>query len=366
MTQRKRLGEVIDEQVMSVINSGQFIMGPVIQNVENQLAEFGGVQHCVSCGSGTDALLIPLMAMGVGSGDAVFVPSFTFTATAEVVVLAGATPIFVDVAPDTFNISLASLKSGIKTAKEEGLTPKVIIPVGMFGQPSDMDEVVAFARENNLKVIDDAAQSFGSEYKGRKTGSLADVTGTSFFPAKPLGCYGDGGAIFSDDAELVQIMESIRVHGMGVDKYQNVRIGLNGRFDPIQAAIIIEKLKIFPNELEERNKVASRYSSAFQKYFEIPVVKTDRTSSWAQYTLRAAKGSRDEILAKLKEFNVPTAVYYPIPLNKQVAYKHYPTVGSGTPITEEISQQVFSLPMHPYLDEETQDYIIDAVIKSLP
>ena len=317
----------------------------------------------MTCASGTDALLMVLMAKGVGPGDAVLCPSFTFCATGESVALTGATPVFVDVDAATFNIDVASLRSGIATAKRLGLKPKAVIAVDLFGQSADHDAIEAVAKAEGLFVLDDAAQSFGASYKGKCLGGFGAITATSFFPAKPLGCYGDGGAIFTDDAELVETLRSIRVHGQGSDKYDNVRLGLTGRLDTMQAAVLIEKLKIFEDEIEKRNAVAKRYNDAFagNNHIVTPHVMAGATSTWAQYTLQV--DDRAKFQADLKAAGVPTAVYYPIPLSKQKAYARYPS--APTPVSEALSAKVVSLPMHPYLDEPTQPRIIEATRRAL-
>ena len=358
--QRERLGSKIDDAILKVVNHGKYIMGPEVAEFEGMLQEFCGAKHAIGCSNGTDAITMPLMAKGIGRGDAVFVPSFTFAATAEVVALVGATPIFVDVDKHTFNIDIESLKAGLALAKEEGLKPKAIIPVGLFGQPANFDEIDALAKEEGLFVIDDAAQSFGSSYKGRKAGTLGDATSTSFFPAKPLGCYGDGGAVFTDDDELADIMRSIRVHGKGGHKYDNARIGLNARLDTIQAAILIEKIKIFPDELEKRQIVANRYNDALRDIAQVPELGNDVTSAWAQYTI--VVNDRAAMQEKLNNASIPNVVYYPLPLHQQTAYKNYPIVGGKLANSEYLSQHVMSLPMHPYLSNEDQDKVIGALL----
>jgi dTDP-4-amino-4,6-dideoxygalactose transaminase len=365
--QRQRLGTVIDEAVGRVLTHCQFINGPEVTQLEADLAKFSGAKHVVACASGTDALLMVLMAKNVGPGDAVICPSFTFCATGEVVALTGATPVFVDVDEATFNIDIASLKRGIATAKKLGLAPKAIIPVDLFGQSADYDEIAAIAEAEGLFILDDAAQSFGATYKGKRLGTFGLATATSFFPAKPLGCYGDGGAIFTDDAELAETLRSVRVHGQGSEKYDNVRIGLTARLDTIQAAILIEKLKIFEDEIAARNIVAQRYFDALHNIVIAPRVKDGNVSVWAQYTIRLPKGgpTRDAFAAALKEQGIPTAIYYPKSMHQQTAYKHYPVAGGGLPVSEKLSEEVISLPMHAYLDAPTQDRVIKAVRDAL-
>ncbi len=360
--QRQRLGKAIDEAVSRVLAHCQFINGPEVTQLEAELASFSGAKHVVSCASGTDALLMVLMAKGVGPGDAVFCPSFTFCATGEAVALAGATPVFVDVDEATFNIDAASLQRGIATARRLGLKPRAVIPVDLFGQSADHDAIGAVAAEEGLFVLDDAAQGFGASYKGRRLGTLALATATSFFPAKPLGCFGDGGAIFTDDDELAETLRSIRVHGQGSDKYDNVRLGLTGRLDTMQAAILIEKLKIFEDEIVARNRVAERYARALGNIVTVPRLAPGCTSIWAQYTIRLPKGTdRDQFAAALKAQGVPTTIYYVKSMHQQTAYRDFPVADGGLLVSESLSSDVISLPMHAYLDEVTQERVIAAV-----
>ncbi|MBY0532850.1 MAG: DegT/DnrJ/EryC1/StrS family aminotransferase [Xanthobacteraceae bacterium] len=361
--QRKRLGKSIDDAVAKVLAHCQFIMGPEVRQLEADLSAFCGARHTISCSNGTDALIMALMATGAGPGDAVFCPSFTFCATAEAVVCVGASPIFVDVDEKSFNMDLASLDRAIADAKRAGLKLKAIIPVDLFGQPADLDAVAAIAKREGMFVISDAAQSFGATYKGKRVGTQALLTTTSFFPAKPLGCYGDGGAVFTDDDKLAEILRSIRVHGQGADKYDNVRIGMTGRLDTIQAAVLIEKLKIFPDEIEARNRIAARYAAGLKDVAIVPEVASGYGSVWAQYTIRVEK--RDALAAVLSTRGVPTAIYYPKPLHRQEPYKRYPVAGNGLPVTDKLAAEVISLPMHPYLDEPTQDRVIAAVREAL-
>jgi dTDP-4-amino-4,6-dideoxygalactose transaminase len=360
--QRRRLGKSIDDAVARVLGHCQFINGPEVTQLEAELAAFSGAKHVVSCASGTDALLMVLMAKGVGRGDAVFCPSFTFCATGEAVALTGATPVFVDVDEATFNIDAASLKRGIVTAKKLGLKPVAVIPVDLFGQSADHDAIGAIAAEAGLFVLDDAAQGFGASYKGHRLGSLGLATATSFFPAKPLGCFGDGGAIFTDDAELAEKLRSVRVHGQGSDKYDNVRLGLTGRLDTMQAAILIEKLKIFEDEIAARDKVADRYAQGLGNVVSVPRLASGCTSVWAQYTIRLPKGcDRDGFVAALKAQGIPTAIYYVKSMHQQTAYRDFPVADGGLPACERLSNDVISLPMHAYLDEPTQARVIKAV-----
>lgn len=369
--QQDRIRPQIDAAIKKVLDHGKYIMGPEVAELEERLAEFTGVKHCIGVASGTDALLMALMAHDVGPGDAVFTTPFTFVATGEVISLLGATPVFVDIDPLTFNIDPGLLEKAIvdfnqrSTVNDLTLTPKGIIPVDLFGLPADYDAINAVARKHDLFVLEDAAQGFGGVYKGRKAGSLADVATTSFFPAKPLGCYGDGGAIFTDDDELADKLCSIRIHGKGTDKYNNVRIGINGRLDTIQAAIILPKLDIFPEELELRQRVAKTYTYLLRS---IPGVKTQvipdgYQSAWAQYSI--VVDGRDALQKKLGSQNIPTAVYYPKPLHLQTAYAEHGHIAGDLPIAENVSGVILSLPMHPYLDDKTINIIVDRLKKHL-
>ncbi len=364
--QRRRLGKSIDEAVGRVLAHCQFVNGPEVAALEQALAEFSGAQHVVSCASGTDALLMVLMAENIGRGDAVLCPSFTFCATGEAVALTGATPVFVDVDEATFNMDAASLKSGIATARKLGLTPRAVIPVDLFGQSADHDAISEVAEAEGLFVLDDAAQGFGASYKGRRLGTFGRATATSFFPAKPLGCYGDGGAIFTDDAALAERLRSIRVHGQGADKYDNVRLGLTGRLDTVQAAVLLEKLKIFDEEIAARNEAAERYSRGLGNIVTVPHLAAGCTSVWAQYTIRLPRGvDRDGFAADLKAKGVPTAIYYPKSMHQQTAYRDFPAAEGGLACSERLSADVISLPMHAYLDEMAQERVIAAVRSAL-
>jgi dTDP-4-amino-4,6-dideoxygalactose transaminase len=361
--QRRRLGSAVDAAVGRVLNHCQFILGPEVRTFESDLAAYCGARWAISCASGTDALVLALRAMGIGPGDAVLCPSFTFCATAEVAALVGATPVFVDVEATTFNIDPDGIAGGIAAARDAGLKPKAIIPVDLFGLPADHAAIAAQAK--NLLVLDDAAQGFGATYNNRRLGTFGHATATSFFPAKPLGCYGDGGAVLTDDEAFADALRSLRVHGHGSDKYDNVRIGLASRLDTIQAAILIEKLKIFPDEIDARNRIARRYSEALADVAIVPTVPAGSASVWAQYTIRVSGGRRDALAASLKTEGIPTAIYYPIPLHRQQAYKHYPLGKGGVAVSDRLAGEVISLPMHAYLDPATQDRIIDALRRAL-
>lgn len=361
--QRRRLGAPLEAAIKAAVEGGQWILGPQVAQLERDLAAWAGVKHAIACANGTDALLLILRAWDVGPGDAMFVPAFTFAASGEVVALAGATPVFVDVLPDTFNMDPKSLEAAIALIKREGkLKPKVVMPVDLFGQPADYRALAPIAAREGLTLLCDTAQGFGGVLDGKRAGAIGDAAATSFFPAKPLGCYGDGGACFTNDDSLKDTLLSLRMHGQGSDRYEHVRIGYNSRLDTIQAAILIEKLKIFEDEIGQRNQVAKRYNDAFagSNRLVTPHVIDGATSTWAQYTLQVE--NRDKFQADLKEAGVPTAVHYPIPLSRQKAYAHYPSV--PTPVSEELSRKVVSLPMHPYLDATTQDRVIRAVLSS--
>jgi dTDP-4-amino-4,6-dideoxygalactose transaminase len=359
--QRQRLGERIDAAVARVLGHCQFILGPEVRELEAALAAFCGARHVVTCASGTDALLMVLMARGLGPGDAVICPSFTFCATAEVVARVGATPVFADIDAATFNIAPESAARAVAAARQAGLNPRMIVPVDLFGLPADFAAINALAAAENLFVLDDTAQAFGAMVGNRRLGTLADAAATSFFPAKPLGCYGDGGAVFTDDDDMRDILLSLRTHGEGADRYDNVRIGLTARLDTIQAAVLIEKLKIFPDEIAERDRIARRYSQHLADVVKVPTVPNGMTSVWAQYTIRVKAGGRAAFASALKAQGIPTAIYYPKPLHRQEAYRHFPADPSGLPVSDLVAEEVISLPMHSYLDGATQDRIIAAV-----
>jgi dTDP-4-amino-4,6-dideoxygalactose transaminase len=370
--QRRRLGERIDKALSDVVESGAFILGPQVGALEAQLAAFAGMRHCLTCANGTDALALPQMAWSLKTGDAVFCPSFTFAATAEVVPWLGAEPVFVDVKPDTYCLDPDHLDAAISAVKAEGrLTPKAIIAVDLFGQLADYPAIAAIARRHGLKLIADNAQSFGATLDGRHPGHWADIVTTSFFPAKPLGCYGDGGAVLTDDPALHDALVSLRVHGQATArdieamaftheaKYLNVRIGMNSRLDTLQAAILIEKLAIFPEEIEARNRIAARYAQGLAGIVRTPTVREGGVSVWAQYVIEAE--SRDALAAHLKAEGVPTAVYYPIPMHRQKPYQRFAAGPRGLAVTEAAARHVLALPMHPYLAEDVQDRIIAAI-----
>ncbi|MBG53931.1 MAG: DegT/DnrJ/EryC1/StrS family aminotransferase [Parvibaculaceae bacterium] len=357
--QQAKIRDKIDAGIARVLDHGQYIMGPEVREFEAQLAGFTGAEHAFGCANGTDALAVVLMAWGVGPGHAVFVPSFTYVASAEVAGMLGATPFFVDVHEDTFNIDPESFEKAIGEAKALGLEATAVVPVDLFGQPADVPAIQRIADANGVKVLVDAAQSFGATLHNKRVGTWGHATTTSFFPAKPLGCYGDGGAIFTNDAELGKVIDSIRLHGKGREKYDNVRIGMNSRLDTLQAAILKEKLAIFPEEVIARDRVAARYTAALKDVARTPKLIDGATSVWAQYTLIV--DDRDAVQAKCKEAGVPTMVYYPVALSQQTGYKHYPGVSGGTPVSDSLSGRVLSLPMHPYLTEDDQDMIIETV-----
>jgi dTDP-4-amino-4,6-dideoxygalactose transaminase len=362
--QRRRLGEPLNKAIQAAVEGGQWILGPQVTELEQKLAAFAGVKHCITCANGTDALIIVLRAWGIGPGDAVFVPAFTFAASAEVVALVGASPVFVDVLEDTYNMDPASLEAAIALVRRDGtLRPKAVMTVDLFGQPADYRALEPIVRRADLKMLCDTAQGFGGVLDGRVTGSIGDAATTSFFPAKPLGCFGDGGAMFTNDDELDALLRSIRMHGQGSDRYEHVRIGVNSRLDTIQAAILIEKLKIFPDEIEKREAVARRYSDELGRSNRIRVPRTidGSRSTWAQYTIQVP--DRAALQGALKSKGVPTAIYYPSPLNKQPAYAAY--LATPTPVADQICDTVISLPMHPYLSINSSSIVTEAVLQYL-
>jgi dTDP-4-amino-4,6-dideoxygalactose transaminase len=359
--QRRHLGTRIDDAVRRVMDHCQFINGPEVHELERALSEFCGAKHSIGVSSGTDALVLVLMAKGIGRGDAVICPSFTYAASPESVALVGATPVFCEVEEKTFNVDPAGIERAVSSARKAGLTPKALMTVDLFGLPADYEAINPVAEQLGLYVIDDAAQAFGADAKGRKIGTLAPVTTTSFFPAKPLGCYGDGGAIFTDDDALAGLIRSLRNHGQGTDRYDNVRIGMTGRLDTIQAAVLIEKLKIFADETVARERIARRYNAALSDIVRVPHLSNEHTCVWAQYTIRVSGGRRDALAKALGAQGIPTAQYYPVPSHRQRAYLDYPVAEGGLGVTEKLIGEVISLPMHAYLDEPTQDRIVAAV-----
>jgi len=384
-TQQKRIKQHLDANIQKVLAHGNYIMGPEIKELETKLATYVGVKHAVACASGTDALLMALMALNIGPGDAVFTTPFTFIATAEVISLLGATPVFVDIDPKTFNIDPAKLVLAIKALKSNNtsiyplpltpdssrLTPRGVIPVDLFGLPANYDAIDKIAKENNMFVVEDAAQSFGAKYQDKMACAFGNIACTSFFPAKPLGCYGDGGMCFTDDAALAAALDSIRVHGKGSHKYDNARIGINGRLDTLQAAILLAKFAIFPEEVELRNQVAQRYASLLTPHAShsthdpsllTPFVPAGYKSVWAQYSLLAKDDAhRAALMEKLKVAGIPTAIYYPKPLHLQTAFAPLGYAPGAFPVSEDAASRIFSLPMHPYLQESDQNLIINAL-----
>lgn len=357
--QQKLIRHKIDLAINNILDHGQYIMGPEVAKFESQLCDFTGSKNTLTCANGTDALSLVLMAWNVGPGDAIFVPSFTYVATAEAAAQLGAIPFFVDVTEDTFNIDPESYKQAIFDCKKLDLKPKVVIPVDLFGRPANIDEIYAISQNENIKVLVDAAQSLGASIDGQMVGSMGDATTTSFFPAKPLGCYGDGGAVFTNSDEDADVINSLRLHGKGSQKYDNVRIGLNSRLDTIQAAILIEKLKIFPEELKLREIHACSYREKLSKYVKTPSLPKNLTSSWAQFTLIVE--DRDGLQDHLKKLKIPSVIYYPIPLSNQRGYKDLPKVSSGLKVSEYLSEHVLSLPMNPYLTKDLINRVCFAI-----
>jgi UDP-2-acetamido-2-deoxy-ribo-hexuluronate aminotransferase len=358
--QYNKIEASVQQRINAVLQHGSYILGPEIHELEEKLAHYTGAKYCLTCASGTDALVLALMAYNVGPGDAIVTTPFTFVATAEAIALVGATPIFADIDPVTYNIDPHKILKAINDYKSDkpigripkGLKLRGIIPVDIFGLPADFDAINGIAEENGLFVLEDAAQSFGGMYKGKKAGSLAGVAATSFFPAKPLGCYGDGGALFTNNEELLNVFKSLRVHGQGIDKYENVRIGINGRMDTIQAAILLAKLELFDDELDLRQQVAKRYSQLLQKEVVVPRIPEDCLSAWAQYSVQSE--NRQNVMNRLKDAGIPTAIYYPKPLHLQTAFSYLGYAMGDFPIAEKVSERIFSVPMHPYLTQEEQ------------
>ncbi len=364
--QQARIRGALDDAIAKVLARGNYILGDEVYELEQQLAVFCGAKHCVSCANGTDALQLVLMAEDIGPGDAVIAPSFTFVATAEAVLERRATPVYADVRTDTFNLDINSLEQAIAHARKTGLTPRAVIAVDLFGLPSDYPKIEEVAAREGMIVIADGAQSFGASLDGKSVGTFGKFTTTSFFPAKPLGCYGDGGAVFTEDDDTAELLRSLRFHGKGAHKYENVRVGLNSRLDTLQAAVMLEKLKIFPEEIEKREAVAKRYNTALEAAVAVPRVDNRSRSVWAQYTVILPEGvDRDALQRRLGEVGVPTGVYYPNPLHKQGVYSNFASPSVSLANSEMLSQRVLSLPMHPYLDSATQDYITTQLLNEL-
>lgn len=360
------LKEKIDNNIQKVLNDGHYIMGQEVKELEEKLATYVGRKYCATCANGTDALTIAMKALDIKNGDAVFVPTFTFYSTAEIVSLEGATPIFVDVDNRTFNIDVKKLEKAIeKVINENRFTPKAIIPVDLFGQPANFIEIEKIAKKYNLYIIEDGAQGFGGEINSKKACSFGNISTTSFFPAKPLGCYGDGGAVFTDDEEMYKKILSIRVHGKGSFKYENIRVGMNSRLDTIQAAILLPKLEAFEEyELEKRNMFAKMYTEKLKDIVKTPIVPNGYLSSWAQYTLiLETEDEREYLKEKLNKKGIPTMIYYPIPLHKQIVYKNYNFNLEDLKVAENLSKCVLSLPMHPYMKEEQLEKICKLVVE---
>ncbi|WP_425918238.1 DegT/DnrJ/EryC1/StrS family aminotransferase [Acinetobacter sp. TSRC1-2] len=350
--QQARLKDKIESGIQNVLKHGQYILGPEVKGLEEKLAAYVGAKYCITCANGTDALQIAQMAFGIGPGDEVITPGFTYIATAETVAILGATPVYVDVDPKTYNLDIEQLEAAI--------TPrtKAIIPVSLYGQCADFDAINAIAAKYNIPVIEDAAQSFGATYKGRKSCNLTTVACTSFFPSKPLGCYGDGGAIFTNDEELAKVIRQIARHGQD-RRYHHVRVGMNSRLDTLQAAILLPKLEILDDEMQARQRVAETYTKLFNEagISTTPFIESHNQSAWAQYTIQVE--NRDQVQAKLKAEGIPTAVHYPIPLNKQPAVEN---ANVSLPVGDAIAEKVMSLPMHPYLPEETLKKVVYSLV----
>lgn len=362
VSQQNRIKEQIDIRIKNILEHGKYIMGPEVFDLEKKLAKYVQTKHCITCSSGTDALLIPLMAKGIGNGDAIITTTFTYIATAEVISLLGATPIFIDIYPKTYNLNPELIPNAIEYAYMNGLKPKAVISVDLFGLPARYRIIQDIANKYDLFVIEDGAQGFGGKIKDKTVGSFGDVASTSFFPAKPLGCYGDGGAIFTDNDDLAEIMRSIRIHGSGNNKYNNIRLGINGRLDTIQAAILLEKLTIFDDEIKSRNQIADYYMSNINNNYLLPYIPNNYSSSWAQFSIVAkSEDQRDIVLRKLKDENIPTGIYYKTPLHLQKVFKYLGYKNNDFPISEKISKCIFSIPMHPYVNKFDQDKIVEAL-----
>ena len=364
--QQARIRDKVDAGIAAVLGHGAYIMGPEVGALEERLAAYAGVRHCISCSSGTDALILALLAQGLRPGQGVIVPSFTFAASAEVMPVLGAVPVFAEVDGETFNLDPAGLPVALEAGRAAGIEVVGVIGVGLFGQPADYAAIRAFADAEGLWVMDDAAQSFGASLNNVRVGQLADITCTSFFPAKPLGCYGDGGAVFVDDDEKAEIMRSCRVHGMGATRYENIRIGMTARLDTIQAAILDAKMDIFDDELDQRQQVADRYADYLGDLVETPGLAAGATSSWAQYTVKLPAGSnRDAVMAHLKDQGVPSAIYYPVPMHQQPPYQRFPASNGGLSVTADLCARVMALPMHPYLEDAQQQQVATALASAL-
>jgi dTDP-4-amino-4,6-dideoxygalactose transaminase len=357
----------IDSNIKKVLEHGKFIMGPEVYELEKELAQYVEVKYALTCSSGTTALMLPLLAWGIGKGDAVFTTPFTFISTSEVISLLGATPIFVDIDSKTFNISPDLLEKAInKVINNKKLVPKAIIPVDLFGLSADYEKVEKIGLKYNIKILEDAAQSFGATYKGKKAGSFGNVAATSFFPSKPLGCFGDGGAIFTNNKHLYEKLKSLRIHGQGKNKYDNERVGINGRLDTIQAGILLAKLSIFDKELSLKNEIARKYSDKLQGILTTPYIPKECTSVWGQYSVLSKNSDeRDRLREALQNKNIKTNIYYERPLHLQKVYKKHGYKIGDFPITEEISKRIFSLPMYPYLSDEKIDIIVNTIKKSI-
>ncbi|WP_259781257.1 DegT/DnrJ/EryC1/StrS family aminotransferase [Aestuariispira ectoiniformans] len=361
--QQLKIRDRVDDAIKRVLDHGQYILGPEVTKLEEELSDFTGADHVVTCANGTDALSLVMMAEGIGEGDAVFAPSFTFVATAEVVPATGATPIFLDVDPDTFTIDPKSLEAGLETARGLGLKPRAVVAVDLFGLPCDYPALRKIADREGLLLVADAAQSLGSELDGMRTGTLADYTTTSFFPAKPLGCYGDGGAVMTSSPEKAELLRSLRFHGKGADKYDNVRLGLNSRLDTMQAAILLEKLAIFEDEIRARNCIADCYAEKLPSNIQRQKVPRGLKSVWAQFTLVVE--DRHVVQTACRSNGVATAVYYPLPMHQQTGYKSFPVVQGGLPVSEKLAKHVISIPMHPYLSNDQVDRVVEAVTSAV-
>jgi len=365
-SQQHRIRSDIERRINTVLDHGQYIMGPEVAELEAQLADYTHSKHVISCSSGTDALILALIAFGVKPGQGVIVPSFTFAASAEAIAVMGAIPVFAEIDARSFNLDAGKLDSAMAAAHAQKIEIVGIMAVGLFGQPADFTALSAYAQAHKLWLLDDAAQSFGGKWQNQPSGSLADITATSFFPAKPLGCYGDGGAVFTNDDQLAEIARSARIHGQGEDKYENIRIGMTARLDTIQAAILLSKLEIFDQELQLRNDLAESYHAVLSSLVTTPYIAPQAYSSWAQYVIILPEDAdRSDVQKKMAAANIPTAIYYPRPMHGQPPYRHYPVSEGGVAITEYLADHVLALPMHPYLDEQVQKDVASALISAL-